>query len=301
MIVKFKNMFISETLLESINQTLNSRGEEAVSSSSIKSVSGGSINSCYQLKSGECKYFLKVNTKSSYPGMFHKEAEGLKLIRSTGCVMVPGVISCGIADSEQFLMLQWIERGADTPSAQGEMGRALAAMHKHSNPSFGLDNDNYMGSLPQSNRYHDNYADFFIKERLEPQVEIAFNKKLIDNDLTIKFSALFSRLRNLFPSEKPALVHGDLWSGNYMINEQGKPVLIDPAVAYGHRETDIAMTALFGGFDSAFYKSYNESFPLERGWEQRIDLWNLYPLLIHLNLFGLAYLNGIKSTLAALV
>ena len=170
-------------------------------------------------------------------------------------------------------------------------------MHRNSAEQFGLDHDNYMGSLVQSNRGHGTWTEFFIQERLVPQVAIAKNHGLINAILLDQFETLYTMLDQLCPQEKPALIHGDLWSGNYMIDRMQQPVLIDPAIAYSNREADLAMTTLFGGFQNSFYEAYNEAYPLQNDWQNRLDLWNLYPLLIHLNLFGLSYLSQIKQIL----
>jgi protein-ribulosamine 3-kinase len=288
-------MFLSGHLIRAIELVLQQQGlKEPLRV--IRTVSGGSINKVYQLKAGNF-YFLKVNDAHKFPGMFLAEAEGLKLIRQTNSIGVPQVIAHGESNGEQFLLMHWIENGHNSSGAQADLGRQLAAMHRYKGTQFGLDHNNYMGSLTQSNTFHAAWTDFFIRERLQPQLNIAIQKGLADSSLNKDFQNLFSRLDTLYPHEAPSLVHGDLWSGNYMISSSGEPVLIDPAVAYAHREVDIAMSALFGGFDADFYHAYNEVFPLEKGWEKRIDLWNLYPLLVHLNLFGTGYLHQVKSSL----
>ena len=174
-------------------------------------------------------------------------------------------------------------------------GYKLAKMHSHSNKYFGLDHNNYIGSLKQENTLYIDGIEFFINCRLLPQI------KLLDislgNQLFKNFDKLFSKLNEILPNEKPALIHGDLWNGNFLVDNFGAPVLVDPAVYYGYREIDIAMSKLFGGFSNQFYESYNEIFPLEKDWQYRVDIWNLYPLLVHANLFGESYLNQVNSTL----
>jgi fructosamine-3-kinase len=146
--------------------------------------------------------------------------------------------------------------------------------------------------LLQSNEYTANWIDFFIEKRLKAQAGLAFYNGEIPRSLYDKFNDLYNKLPELLPSEKPALLHGDLWSGNVIVGSNGHVSLIDPAVYYGNREAEIAFTKLFGGFSSAFYDAYNEAFPLEKGFEERIDIYNLYPLLVHVNLFGSGYING---------
>jgi len=170
-------------------------------------------------------------------------------------------------------------------------------MHKNTAGHFGLDRDNYMGSLPQSNKMHERWSDFFIEERLQPMVQMAADNKLLTGNDVTSFERVYKNLEGLFTEEDPSLIHGDLWRGNYLIDQSEKPYLIDPAVSYGHREFDIAMTTLFGGFSDGFYNAYNETFPLAKGWEGRVDLWNLYPLLVHLNLFGSGYLGEVRGCL----
>jgi len=229
--------------------------------------------------------------------MFLAEAEGLKLLGQAGAVRVPSVIAHGAAGMEQFLLLEWIDRGQTDTFTQGLLGRQLAGLHGHSHKSFGLEYDNYIGSLPQKNTFCSFWTDFYVSQRLQPQLQSAVDKGLVSSVLKNEFENLFKRLDKLYPPEKPALIHGDLWSGNYVVSLSGEPVLIDPAVSYGHREADIAMTTLFGGFTKEFYQSYNESFPLEAQWEERLDLWNLYPLLVHVNLFGSGYLGSLQQAL----
>jgi fructosamine-3-kinase len=152
-----------------------------------------------------------------------------------------------------------------------------------------------MGSLPQSNKKHTTWNEFFVEERLKKQVSLAGDYFSFSDHAA--FDRLYKRLDALLPVEPPALLHGDLWGGNYMISPAGKACLIDPAVYYGHREVDISMTTLFGGFDEHFYFSYEEEYPLEKGWRERLDIFKLYPLLIHLNLFGSGYLGSILNTI----
>jgi fructosamine-3-kinase len=151
-----------------------------------------------------------------------------------------------------------------------------------------------MGSLAQSNSKESDWAQFFIKHRLEPQVKMA-----VDSGFTFSssFDHIYKILDKEVPKAPPALIHGDLWSGNFMVDANDSPVLIDPAAYFGHRETDIAMTTLFGGFSSSFYDFYNSAFPLESDWQERIGLHNLYPLLVHVNLFGSGYVNQVNQVL----
>ncbi|MVN91330.1 fructosamine kinase family protein [Mucilaginibacter aquatilis] len=290
-------MAISIELKEYLANCLTACYNNQIIIESINAVSGGDINLTYCIKSNVGKCMLKLNSKSAYPGMFKREAEGLQAIRSTQTIAVPQVILQFDFQDYSCLLMEWVEAINATPVASARLGCELAGMHTYTASQFGLDSDNYMGSLPQSNRKHDTWATFFTVERLEPMVKLAVDKELLTHTDVVAFEELYNRLPQLFDEEKPALMHGDLWGGNYLIRNDGKAYLIDPAVSYGHREFDIAMTTLFGGFSEKFYAEYNESFPLAKGWEQRVDLWNLYPLLLHLNLFGTSYLSQVKNGL----
>ncbi len=261
-------------------------------------VTGGSINQTYCLQSEEGKYFIKINNGDKYPGMFDAEAKGLNIIRATNTIDVPDVILNGLHEAGSYLLLEWIDTKVPDAYNAAETGTRLAQMHKSTSGSFGLNHDNYMGSKPQSNKMYATWSSFFIEERLQPMVKIAFNKRLLNNADTTNFELLYKKLPSLFTEESPSLIHGDLWSGNYVISTKNNPYLIDPAVTYGNREFDIAMTTLFGGFSKEFYSAYNEAYPLNKYWRQRVDLWNLYPLLLHLNLFGTGYLSLVKKNLS---
>jgi protein-ribulosamine 3-kinase len=172
----------------------------------------------------------------------------------------------------------------------------LAEIHKNTHENFGLEYDNYIGELPQKNTYAKNWVDFFIENRLEVQIGLAYYKRLIDENFLKKFKRTYPQLYKILPKEKPSLLHGDLWSGNVMVDTEGMPCLIDPAIYYGHREAEIAYSTLFGGFDSRFYSSYIENFPLQPGFEERKEIYNMYHLLVHVNLFGLSYLAPVERT-----
>ena len=263
----------------------------------IVEVTGGSINEVYRLQTAAGFFILKLNSAQQFPTMFEQEAEGLEAIRKTKTVAVPEVIASGHIGYQSFLLLEYIETGSKTPTAMQLLGSQLAQMHQNAAPDFGFEKDNYMGSLPQSNKKYPSWQSFFVEERLKPMVKLAFDASFIDQKLVSDFESLYQKLGGFFEEEKPALIHGDLWGGNYLVGTEGKPYLIDPAVSYGFREFDLAMTHLFGGFNADFYQAYQEEFPLQKGWQQRVDLWNLYPLLLHLNLFGTSYLGQVKNAL----
>jgi fructosamine-3-kinase len=282
---------MNKTLLLYIEQRLN------ISINHITSVAGGSINRVYCLMASGLKYLVKINNQNAFPVMFTTEKEGLEIIAGTQTIGVPKVILQGDYEDDSFLVLEWIDVKRASPKGSALLGEQLAQMHRHTTEKFGSIADNYMGSLPQSNKSHHTWAEFFIEERLKPMVQLALNKHLINNNDINQFENFYESLPGLFNEERPSLIHGDLWGGNYLLGLNDIPYLIDPAISYGHREFDIAMTTLFGGFSNEFYEAYNSTFPLTKGWQQRLDLWNLYPLLVHLNLFGLSYLGQVRDCL----
>jgi fructosamine-3-kinase len=229
--------------------------------------------------------------------MFDVEANGLRQLKAMNTICIPDVLKIGESETEAFILMEYIGQSSPDKLFWETFGRQLAELHQNTSDKFGNDHDNYIGALPQSNVTHDHWADFFVLERLVPLVKMARDDERISQNQAMRFDKLYTKIESFFPPEKPAFLHGDLWSGNFLCNINGLPVLIDPAVYYGHREMDIAMTKLFGGFDTLFYDAYNRNFPLEKDWKKRIDLCNLYPLLVHLNLFGSSYLSDIESTL----
>ncbi|MGY6561401.1 MAG: fructosamine kinase family protein [Luteibaculaceae bacterium] len=261
----------------------------------VVTVGGGSINNNYKIITNNGLFFLKTHNGPFNPDFYVKEAQGLQTIASTGAVKTPEVIQ--VNGEEDCLLLQYVQPGIKDDEFWLDLGRSLAELHKNEAEQFGFDNSNYIGNLVQPNAKKDNWCDFFITQRLSPMIEQANDKNLLSKSTIQKFDKLFTACANLFPSEKPALVHGDLWSGNFICSMFGEPYLIDPAVYYGHREVDLAMSKLFGGFNSMFYEGYEEVYKPMHGWENRVDLFNLYPLLVHLNLFGGSYALSIEATL----
>jgi protein-ribulosamine 3-kinase len=260
-------------------------------------VRGGSINESFTISTSAGKFFVKKNSASLYPKMFELEAKGLQILSGKSILKVPEVIASSQFENVAFLILEHIESGKKGFDFWDHFAKGLAQLHKNNVDYFGLDHDNYIGSLHQSNKKHNNWIDFFRIERLEEQVKLARDNGRMGNAVVNSFENFYRKLPNIFPVEPPALIHGDLWGGNYMVDKQGEPVIIDPAVYYGHREMDLAMTQLFGGFDIKLYEAYHAYFPLEKGWQERMDYCNLYPLMVHVNLFGGGYLNSVQSIL----
>ena len=258
-------------------------------------ITGGNINTAIHLKTNKGNFFAKYNDANKYNGMFALENKNLQLLRDTRTLHIPNSVCVFTHEDLEFLVLEHIESGSPHYEFWSDLGFGLAHLHKTHAEQFGLDFNNYVGSLPQSNKKTSNWNDFFIHERLEPMLKLAVDSGKADIMLSEKFEGLYKKLPEIFPVEQPSLLHGDLWSGNIMSNEDGDPVAFDPAVYYGHREMDIAMSKLFGGFEVEFYDAYNEVYPLEQSWETRLQICNLYPLLIHVNLFKGAYLQSIKN------
>lgn len=262
-------------------------------------LSGGDINEVYSVTTSEASFVVKLNKADQFPGMLRKEAQGLHLIAHTGTVKTPAVINTGVIEGTQFLVLEKIETAAATKATWTQFGQQLAALHLNTSQLFGLDHDNYIGSLVQHNKPCGTWTEFLIIQRLQPMIEMAVNQGDINYVEAKIIEPFYKRLEDLYPPGKPALLHGDLWSGNYLVNYDGGPVIIDPAVYYGHREMDIAMMHLFGGFSPSLFDAYNESYPLEKGWQQRVSLNQLYPLLVHVNLFGRGYWERVRQVLEA--
>jgi fructosamine-3-kinase len=288
---------ISVDILSAIEALLSEHTGFSITISNTRPLSGGDINSAYQIATGSGLFFMKYNRNDRYPKMFEAEARGLQLLQDTQEIRVPDVIGAGETGGWSFLVLEYFESAGMKRGFWEAFGRSLARMHKHFGDSFGLDHDNYIGSLPQSNNSHNNWTDFFIKKRLTPQLKMATDAGLAGREMISGMERLYTKLDEIFPKEPPSLIHGDLWSGNFMVDNRGEAALIDPAVYYGHREMDIGMSKLFGGFSGEFYHAYNEVYPLAPGWESRVEICNLYPLLVHVNLFGGGYVGSVEGIL----
>jgi len=252
-----------------------------------RSVGGGCINQGYAVSNGEQTYFVKLNQASQIE-MFEAEAMGLQQMHDTQTIRIPQPLCCGIADCSSYIAMEWLEFGRGDSQAWQRMGEKLAAMHQAKGAEqFGWDRNNTIGSTPQLNPWTENWSEFFAEHRIGYQLRLAKRRGGRFPDTGRAIAAVREILRDRQP--KPSLVHGDLWSGNAACTADGEPVILDPATYWGDREVDLAMTELFGGFPAAFYRGYNATWPLDRGYERRKTLYNLYHILNHFNLFGGGY------------
>ncbi|HEX3855430.1 MAG TPA: fructosamine kinase family protein [Polyangiaceae bacterium] len=285
-----------------IAQAVRSSVEKALAPRvvAVSRVSGGDINEAFELGLADGQsVFLKTNARAPLE-MFAREARGLEFLRAAGALRIPQVLAFS-AENEQpsFLLLEFVRSAAPRAGFDEQLGRGLAALHRFGAPSFGGAESNFIGRLPQPNRVHATWAEFYRAERLEAQLRAAVDAHRAPATLSRDFDRLFARLPELVgESEPPARLHGDLWGGNLHIDEHGAPCLIDPAVYGGHREVDLAMMQLFGGFGAHVFSAYAEAFPLSAGHTERVALYQLYPLLVHVNLFGGSYLSAVQSALA---
>ncbi|HEX5098447.1 MAG TPA: fructosamine kinase family protein [Polyangiaceae bacterium] len=260
-------------------------------------LSGGDINDAFELELDDDRRLFMKTHRNAPRGMFQAEARGLAWLAEGRALHVPEVVAVG-DDRVSFLVLELVEPGPRRRAFDEELGRALAALHGASPSAFGLDHDNFIGSLSQSNRTHARWADFFQSERLEPQLALAAEQGRATSAMRRGFERLFARLASLVgPEEPPARLHGDLWGGNLHVTRDGAACLIDPAAYGGHREVDLAMMRLFGGFGERVFSAYSEAFPLAPGHAERVALYQLYPLLVHVNLFGGGYAASVERVL----
>ncbi len=288
-------------LQQPFREHLQERFSEILSSPlsilALEPIQGGDINQSFLVKTSEGDYFLKTNADSFGKDMLEKEAKGLLLIAKADCMRVPQPIFYGEFRHRIYLVMEFLIRGARKDDFWEDFGMALAELHGQSSNSFGLEYDNYIGSMPQSNHFHSNWSDFFAEERILNPVRKAVSLGLLQAAHVSAAENICRKLNNIFPAGRPSLLHGDLWAGNFLAGADGHAFIFDPAVYYGHREMDIAMSMLFGGFESGFYKAYHHHFPLDPGYAERIALCQLYPLLVHLLLFGKHYYSRVKDIL----
>lgn len=285
-------------LLQAIKEYCEVVMKSSASTVQFEEVGGGSINQTYRLIFNENNHFFcKINSATAFPGLFESEKNSLELLAKNGSIRVPEVYGILESGGHQVLVMEWIEPGIRNESFWKKFGTQLANLHSATASAYGLAENNYMGALRQDNGFQKDWVQFFIYSRLQPQIQLALKAGLLTARDETAFENLYKKLDNIFPLTKPALVHGDLWSGNFLCDTTSNPVLIDPAVYYGIPGVDLAMTTLFGGFDKTFYQAYRAVMPFPKNYEEQWEICNLYPLLIHLNLFGSSYHSAISRVI----
>lgn len=248
-----------------------------------------------QLITQKGNWLLKYSTDHNSLQLLEKELHALQYITQTNTISIPRIIHHDSYQNISYLLLEYIERGAPDDNFWKNFAQKLAALHSNQSALFGWHEDNYIGSLKQCNKKHKRWSDFFTEERILPQIKLARDHHIFDYYIIKQFEKMFPFFKDIFPQYNPSLIHGDLWHGNFICSFDKTPYLIDPAIYYGHPEVDIAMTTLFGNFHPLFYHHYSKSYNLMPGWKNRIDIYNLYPLLVHVNLFGGHYITTIKN------
>lgn len=262
--------------------------------------SGGDINEARRLDTADGPLFIKWNI-NPIAGMFSAEARGLARLAAADSVRVPQIIAVHEAEDNApaFLLLEWLESGPDTRATMLQLGEGLAMLHQQIATSHGLDHDNFIGSLPQYNQQSASWVTFYGQQRLRPQMEMARRDGKLSSKRAQRLEWLINHLERFVPDDaSPSLLHGDLWRGNVMTLGSGQPAIIDPALYYGHFEVEMAFTEIFGGFSAAFYDAYWANTHFDgKGYQQRRPLYQLYPLLVHLNLFGGSYARSVDAIL----
>ncbi len=293
-------MSVSPSLLQHLQQVTGRN----LHSHRLTAIGGGDINAAYHLQTAQLSWFIKLNRRELWP-MFAAEAAGLQELRLSQQISVPEVVQYGQHAHQAYLLLEYIDLRPLRGDASRVLGQQLARLHQQPRAFFGWPIDNTIGSTPQHNGRYNDWPHFWCEQRLGKQLQFAAN-----NGHCGKLQSLGEKLMQQIPAffsdyqPQASLLHGDLWSGNAASDKQGNPLIFDPACYYGDRETDIAMTGLFGGFGADFYAAYQAEYPLDAGYQTRKTLYNLYHILNHLNLFGGSYLaqaiSMIEQLLAAL-
>ncbi len=286
---------IPENLKNYLKSQLRSNGLSNSSISGFSFSSGGCINSSGVLESGNKSFFLKWNDENRFPGIFSKEFSALSSLKASTSLMVPEPLLEGSFEGTGFLLMEHIQSGGGSRDYWKELAEGLAELHRNSSEKYGWKENNYIGSLVQKNEEMNDWGEFFAQKRLLEPLGMAVNSGIMYSKDLRELELAIANMKELLVLESPALIHGDLWSGNIMRGPQGQAVIIDPAIYYGHREIEIAFTTMFGGFDKDFYRYYQECFPMEKGYEKRFELYNLYPLLVHANLFGGGYISSARQ------
>jgi protein-ribulosamine 3-kinase len=292
-------------LLSALSTAISEATHRPFSLRNSAPVGGGSINEAYRLEACPepgrrgTRYFLKLNDSQHYP-MFAAEVEGLDTIAATGTIQVPHPIAHGSVSGQSYLVLEYLELGSR--GDERLLGEQLAALHRCTSSGYGFAHDNFIGTTPQPNTWADDWVTFWREQRLGFQLRLA-----AQNGYGGRLQDLGEKLLDALPAffasyiPQPSLLHGDLWSGNHAFVAGGTPAIFDPAVYYGDRETDLAMTELFGGYSADFYAAYRAAYPLDAGYSMRRDLYNLYHILNHANLFGGSYMHQAEQMMQKLL
>ncbi len=283
-----------------INRALRAAGRRVGDDARPRPVGGGDISAAWRLDAADGPVFLKTGPASSYE-MFSAEAEGLAELAAADAIRVPEVVAFGVAGDTAYAAFEWLDFGRPGPDTERKLGERLAALHRTTRQRFGWHRDNTIGLTPQPNDRTDDWVTFLRDQRLGFQLRLAADNGYT-GALQERGGRLLDRLGVYFEGYAPraSLLHGDLWGGNWGSCD-GEPVVFDPAVYYGDRESDLAMTRLFGGFGRAFYDAYEAAWPLAPGHRERNDLYQLYHVLNHLNLFGSGYLGRARDLISKLL
>lgn len=282
---KLKGM--ADELVDAIQRLIREKEGKSLSLRKVGSSHGGCIHDSGVWSDGNDRYFVKCNSVEALE-QFEAEADGLTAVQSTGAIRVPNVVGVGVGGGQAFLVMEALELSNRAPAGGwAEMGKKLAKMHRCLGENFGWQRNNFIGSTTQSNARHESWAEFFVRERLRPQFELAVVNGFAFDGVDKFLVRVGELLQNHQP--QPSLLHGDLWSGNAAFTTSGDPVIYDPAVYYGDQECDLAFSEFFGGFPSEFYRGYQEEWLVDKGFDQRKGLYNLYHVLNHANLFGGGY------------
>jgi fructosamine-3-kinase len=286
-----------------VREAIRQRVEAALGSPvrDVRAVGGGDVNEDFRARLADGRdVFVKRNADAP-EGLFEAEARGLRWLAEAAALRVPEVLACAKAGEPAFLVLEHLESRPPAAGFDEALGRGLAALHRFGADRHGLDHDNFIGRLPQDNRPGDDWPTFYRERRLEPQLARARDGGLESSRMRAGFERVLTRLDELCgPGEPPSRLHGDLWGGNLMSDELGRPALVDPAVYGGDREVDLAMMRLFGGFSPRVFDAYAEAFPLRPGAAERVTLYQLYPLAVHVNHFGGHYVASLERALEAI-
>ena len=283
--------------------TLQHEVEEALGqpAEQIRQINGGSIHRALRADTPKGAFFVKYSLGKAAAALLQSEEAGLKALRGQSPLHVPEVVSAFYGEGFSFLALPFLEEKVPTAQDWEQLGAGLAELHRRTNPQFGFTADNHIGRLPQPNApvAGTSWAAFYQDRRLRPQVNLAIRSGLLWPGADSSFERFYQQLPSLFPEEPPALIHGDLWSGNVLLPASAPPSLIDPSVSYSHREMDLGMARLFGGFSPRFFEAYQAHYPLQPGYQERVPYAQLYYLLAHVNLFGRSYTQQVKDIIAA--